>query len=293
MQSTIYSAEDEQELMARLWAPAIKDNPLAFVMFAFPWGVKGTPLENFQGPRKWQREVLLDVGSHWGGCALLALRHGHSVVAVEPAPESIRLWRANMAHNAATFPPGARAVLLPYAADEVAAQLPLRLDGRSTGNHMVVDGPGAKRLMDGKLASEPICVLPLDEAAAAAGEDVAALLRSTTLLKIDTMGHELRVARGMRALLEHLGGPEGKLTYGFMNIAPAKMRSKGGDDVELLRLFDEVGFALSMAGGQAITMKQWADNMKDDNLGGGLEFEAIRFSLLKGARTVVPPAVDA
>jgi hypothetical protein len=41
MQSTKYSAEDEQELMARLWSPAIKDNPLAFVMFAFPWGVKG------------------------------------------------------------------------------------------------------------------------------------------------------------------------------------------------------------------------------------------------------------
>ena len=64
MQSTIYSAEDEQELMARLWSPAIKDNPLAFVMFAFPWGVKGTPLEHFSGPRKWQREVLLDIAEH-------------------------------------------------------------------------------------------------------------------------------------------------------------------------------------------------------------------------------------
>jgi hypothetical protein len=64
MQSTIYSAEDEQELMARLWSPAIKDNPLAFVMFTYPWGVKGTPLEHFQGPRKWQREVLLDIAEH-------------------------------------------------------------------------------------------------------------------------------------------------------------------------------------------------------------------------------------
>ena len=64
MQSTIYSADDEQELMARLWSPQIKDNPLAFVMFAFPWGVKGTPLEHFSGPRKWQREVLLDVAEH-------------------------------------------------------------------------------------------------------------------------------------------------------------------------------------------------------------------------------------
>ena len=64
MQNTIYSAEDEQELMARLWSPAIKDNPLAFVMLVFPWGVKGTPLEHFSGPRKWQREVLQDIANH-------------------------------------------------------------------------------------------------------------------------------------------------------------------------------------------------------------------------------------
>jgi hypothetical protein len=52
MQTTIYSAHDEQELMARLWSPAIKNNPLAFVMYVFPWGEKGTPLEHFDGPRK-------------------------------------------------------------------------------------------------------------------------------------------------------------------------------------------------------------------------------------------------
>ena len=64
MQSTKYSAEDEQGLMARLWSPQIKDNPLAFVALVFPWGVKGTPLENFSGPRKWQREVLQDLADH-------------------------------------------------------------------------------------------------------------------------------------------------------------------------------------------------------------------------------------
>jgi hypothetical protein len=64
MQTTKYSAEDEQELMARLWSPQIKDNPLAFVMLLFPWGVKGTPLEHFTGPRKWQREVLMDIANH-------------------------------------------------------------------------------------------------------------------------------------------------------------------------------------------------------------------------------------
>ena len=64
MQSTIYSANDEQELMSRLWSPSIKDNPLAFVMYCYPWGEKGTPLENFTGPRKWQREILLDIAEH-------------------------------------------------------------------------------------------------------------------------------------------------------------------------------------------------------------------------------------
>jgi len=52
------------QLMSRLWSPAIKDDPLAFVMFTFPWGQKGTPLEYFTGPRKWQREVLSDLKEH-------------------------------------------------------------------------------------------------------------------------------------------------------------------------------------------------------------------------------------
>lgn len=64
MQEPRYSAQDEQELMARLWSPTIKDNPLAFVLFTFPWGQAGTPLEHFSGPRKWQRQVLLDIAEH-------------------------------------------------------------------------------------------------------------------------------------------------------------------------------------------------------------------------------------
>jgi len=50
--------------MASLWTPALKDDPLKFVSFLFPWGQKNTPLENFAGPRKWQREVLRDIGEH-------------------------------------------------------------------------------------------------------------------------------------------------------------------------------------------------------------------------------------
>lgn len=64
MQKPVYSADEEQELMARLWAPSLKDNPLAFVLLAFPWGQPNTPLAKFKGPRKWQREVLRDLGEH-------------------------------------------------------------------------------------------------------------------------------------------------------------------------------------------------------------------------------------
>ena len=52
------------DLMSRLWSPTIKNDPLAFVLLTFPWGEKGTPLENFHGPRKWQREVLIDLRDH-------------------------------------------------------------------------------------------------------------------------------------------------------------------------------------------------------------------------------------
>jgi hypothetical protein len=64
MQTPRYNASEEMELMARLWSPSIKDDPLAFVLLLFPWGEQGTPLEHFQGPRKWQREILADIRDH-------------------------------------------------------------------------------------------------------------------------------------------------------------------------------------------------------------------------------------
>jgi len=64
MQQPIYSAQDEVELMARLWTPSIKDDPLAFVLLAFPWNEAGTPLERHSGPRRWQRQILTDIRDH-------------------------------------------------------------------------------------------------------------------------------------------------------------------------------------------------------------------------------------
>ena len=50
--------------MATLWSPQIKNDPLSFVRLAFPWGKPGTPLEHFEGPRRWQLEVLVELREH-------------------------------------------------------------------------------------------------------------------------------------------------------------------------------------------------------------------------------------
>ncbi len=59
-----YSPDEEQMLMSQLWSPQVSDDPETFVMFAFPWGQKNTPLEHFSGPRRWQREVLRTIAQH-------------------------------------------------------------------------------------------------------------------------------------------------------------------------------------------------------------------------------------
>lgn len=65
MANSPYTAADEQKLMTEMWDPAIADDPLAWVMFAFPWGKEGTPLEKFpNGPRKWQKEELTRIRDH-------------------------------------------------------------------------------------------------------------------------------------------------------------------------------------------------------------------------------------
>jgi|SRR6185369_30960 len=37
-------------------------DPLRFVLFAFPWGELGGPLENYSGPDVWQAEFLAELG---------------------------------------------------------------------------------------------------------------------------------------------------------------------------------------------------------------------------------------
>lgn len=52
-----------EALIEFLLSQEIKDNPYNFVMAAFPWGEKNTPLESKKGPREWQKELLLDMAN--------------------------------------------------------------------------------------------------------------------------------------------------------------------------------------------------------------------------------------
>ncbi len=52
-----------ERMMATMWSPELRDNPLTFVKYAFPWGVKDTPLEHAKGPKKWQEQELLKIAA--------------------------------------------------------------------------------------------------------------------------------------------------------------------------------------------------------------------------------------
>lgn len=59
-----YTPKAERELMSALWDPAISDNLEAYVLFKYPWGKPGTPLEHWKGPRTWQRDELQAITEH-------------------------------------------------------------------------------------------------------------------------------------------------------------------------------------------------------------------------------------
>ena len=54
----------EQELINLLTSPDVADDLYKYVMITFPWGVAGTPLEEFAGPRKWQKRTLDLITAH-------------------------------------------------------------------------------------------------------------------------------------------------------------------------------------------------------------------------------------
>jgi hypothetical protein len=55
---------DIERIISTVLHPQIKDDPLAFISYVFPWGKKNTPLANRTGPNTWQREELIKIRDH-------------------------------------------------------------------------------------------------------------------------------------------------------------------------------------------------------------------------------------
>lgn len=58
----IGSAAQESEILTQILS--MRDDPVAFVTWVYPWGRPGTPFEKFPGPRDWQLEELDRIGRH-------------------------------------------------------------------------------------------------------------------------------------------------------------------------------------------------------------------------------------
>ena len=43
------------------WLASVADDPLAFALGAFPWGVEGTILAKYDGPLDWQRQIMEEI----------------------------------------------------------------------------------------------------------------------------------------------------------------------------------------------------------------------------------------
>ena len=59
-----YKPEEEKLLMTELWSPVIKDNPLNFVKFAFPWGMKDTPSKILKDQGSGKKKILREMTIH-------------------------------------------------------------------------------------------------------------------------------------------------------------------------------------------------------------------------------------
>jgi hypothetical protein len=56
------SPAQEAEIMEQVLS--FRADPVNFVLWSYPWGQPGTPLENIKGPRDWQLEELEAIGKH-------------------------------------------------------------------------------------------------------------------------------------------------------------------------------------------------------------------------------------
>ena len=78
-------AKDEQQLILKLLQ--FRDDPEAFVMYAFPWGKPNSPLEHHKGPRAWQLKALRQIKDH--------IAKNRNKVLSGADPELLKLARAS------------------------------------------------------------------------------------------------------------------------------------------------------------------------------------------------------
>lgn len=71
-------AKVEAQLMETL--QGFRHDPLGFIEFAFPWGQQGTPLQNYEKPRRWQIEEFQRLTDH------LLMDQEMSRIGIPPSP---------------------------------------------------------------------------------------------------------------------------------------------------------------------------------------------------------------
>jgi len=59
------SDESEEQLVEAM--ADFQHDPYGFILFVFPWGEVGTALEEYDGPRKWQKDFLVKLGNKLRG----------------------------------------------------------------------------------------------------------------------------------------------------------------------------------------------------------------------------------
>lgn len=132
------------------------------------------------------KDVVIDVGSHVGGYALMAARRGAIVFAIEPEPSNFAILRKNVELNHRD-----NVVLLPYALSSSSGTVVLSPAERwNTGTSAVESkrSPSVDRLDRGRNIRVPSKTL--DDLVEAYG------LRKIDWLKVDVEGHEVEVLEG-------------------------------------------------------------------------------------------------
>jgi hypothetical protein len=77
---TMTKAVDASKILDEIWR--VRDDPLGFVHFAFPWGEENGPLANHPGPDDWQTDVLRELGRgarHPNKPCRVAIASGHGI----------------------------------------------------------------------------------------------------------------------------------------------------------------------------------------------------------------------